>query len=455
MKKLLFALLMLPVLSVLAEAPVDPSLRIERLSGKAALSRPSGQAWPLEEGQRVLEGDRLQLQEGSSAWFRYLKRVRLRVDGPAVLTIEKLEEPAEDGSRVPSLQAAVEGGWVGLDTRYQFERSMHLGLRSHGRLFKPGPGQRWLVGNDEKGRPVYASMPQGRLVAAEISGETLVERKKQKEKYLKPVPRDLRRWLDRSQPILVLARDFDRDSGRWPNPSVLGPVLVRELGSSFPRQLTMVDGSGNTYFSRMANHAIKTADDTWLRTLGLKMGARWILVGNLVVRDPDLDPGAATTHQPQEYRARAEARLIESHPGGDILVSDVANTTVARVGRPRAQSQRLALEGAASVLAQRLKYHFKGLFEGRTRSESLASFSFNNVHADVLPRLKKSLADLEEVQRLFSRRFSNGVYKVDLVPRYTAARLLDRVSRLELEAYRLEAGGRDGAGAVVYTLRER
>jgi hypothetical protein len=452
---------MICLAGLVAPLSAQPSLRLETLSGEASLSRPDGQAWPLEEGQRMLLGDKLTLPPKAQVEFRYLKRVRLRVDGPATLQVKELVEPAGsdggdagDEGAVPRLVLEVSGGWLAVDSRFQFERAMDLHVGRPGQTVQVPSGARWLLGEDARGRALYGLMDGSTLVHAQAGKKGLTPEKKQKEKIVEEFPRGPRLWLDGAQSMLVLARDFDRDSGKWPRPPVLGPALVRELGAAYPRQLTLVDGSGGTYLARTANHAIKTGDDTWLRTLGLKMGAQWILVGNLVVRDPGLNNELASSYNPPVFQARAEARLIESFPGGDILVSDASNTTVARVGRPRHASRRLALDSAAEELAGHLKYHFGELFMGRSHSQTLMSFSFQNVTAASLPKLKRALGALDSVQRMFSRRFAGGIFKVDLVPRRDAQHLAGQVARLNMPGFSLTDGGLDAAGARVYTLGE-
>ena len=113
------------------------------------------------------------------------------------------------------------------------------------------------------------------------------------------------------------------------------------------------------------------------------------------------------------------------------------------------------IEAAADKLASHLKFHFGELLQGRSHSRKIVSFSFINISAESLARLKRALGSLDSVQRMFSRRFTNGIYKVDLVPRRDENDLAGEVENMDIAGMRLEAGGKDAAGAIVYTLRSR
>jgi hypothetical protein len=194
---------------------------------------------------------------------------------------------------------------------------------------------------------------------------------------------------------------------------VLGPLLTERL-AKVPG-LTVVEGSGDTYFAYRANGALKSGQDFFLKEMGRARGARWVLAGNCVVETPVQNGGPGQRF----VQGQAEVRLLETE--GDAegleLMSEAATARVARAGRPIEQAGLEAFEAASDEISGYVSWNLKNLLQGKAHAETLLRLVLENADASSLQALRSHLADMDSVQRVFRRSFSKKTAVFDLMLR--------------------------------------
>ncbi len=233
--------------------------------------------------------------------------------------------------------------------------------------------------------------------------------------YHAPVPPGLYGELQRPVRVFVLGRDFNQDLGLWPRPAVLGPLLAERL-AQVPG-LQVVDGSGDTFFAYRANNALKSGQDFFLKEMGRAHDAQWVVAGNCVAQTALA--GTDPEGHGRRVRGETELRLLETKgdEGGLELVSENADTLVARAGRPLELAAREAMEASSNEAAGYLVYHVENLLAGRSHAEKLIKLQFEGADKGAWSAIRAALGQMDSVQRLFRRSFAGGVLKVDVMLR--------------------------------------
>jgi hypothetical protein len=227
------------------------------------------------------------------------------------------------------------------------------------------------------------------------------------------------RCLDDPVRLFIIARDYDQDLGQWPRPAILGPLLTERLGR-IPG-LQVVDGSGSTAYAYGANNALKSGDDVWLKELGRRLGARWVLAGN----DVSLTPPQEGAPSLRGVVGQAEVRLleVEAGSGGQELVSEAANTRVARAGRAIELASRQAQEAAADQVAGYLDWSLRRLLEGQAHAATVLKLVLEDAGPEAVQALRSRLSSLEAVSRFFRRGYAQKTISFDLLLREDEAAL--------------------------------
>jgi hypothetical protein len=210
-----------------------------------------------------------------------------------------------------------------------------------------------------------------------------------------------------------------------------------------------VGGSGDTTLAAYANGAIRSGNDAFLQSLALSRGARFLVVGNLVSRE--LREDELSRHP--LISAEAEIRVLETHAGGDLVVSDLAASSTARSGRSLEIVDPPVMRAAAARAAAYVKDDMQGLLLGQAHPPLLVNASFNGVKQAWLRELRQGLGGLPTVQRFFRRGFSSGVFRADVILRGDEPAFLAQLLALRFKGFVLEQDKDVGPGTLVFTLR--
>jgi hypothetical protein len=416
-KALLLALLGAAGLAA-AAAPPPEELRVLSSQGSLRSWRFETEAWPLEAGDRLNDGSRVELEAGARLRLCLDGKLDLTLAGPARLALYQLD--IHQGDVVSHRQVLrLEQGVLLVDGRFQFDRPLELVLALPDRsLPLPANARFFAVAKDGAGR-LYLPAGQGQAVPADLSNSALAALPGAVPGQVAGLDRDLFADLTRTVKLLVIARDFDQDLGQWPHPAVLGPLLAERL-ARLPG-LQLVDGSGATRLAYAANGALKKGDDNYLRELGRAKGARWVLAGN----DVSLTPPQEEEPSSRVVVGQAEARLLECAAGNDSqeLVNEAAVTRVARAGRALELASRQAQEAAADRLAAYMEPHLLDLLAGRSHPQVLEKLVLENATQDSVRALRDRLDHLDTVARYFRRAFAQKTASFDLILRQDEAEL--------------------------------
>jgi hypothetical protein len=403
-----------------AAAPVD-SLQVLGVDGRLKRWVYETEPWPLEPGNRLGDGDRVELSAGALLRLRYAHYLDLAVAGPARLSVYAVHLPQGERQSV-RLVLRLDQGQLLIDGRFQFDRPADLVLGLPESSFPLPLDARCLV--DVQGGHSRCYLPltpaaAGLAVPAALSGSAWVAEPGAQPAAVPGLAPALFKALDAPVRLFVIARDFDQDLGQWPRPPVLGPLLTERLGR-IPG-LQMVDGSGSTAYAYEANNALKTGDDLWLKELGRRLGARWVLAGN----DVSLTPPSESAPSRRAVLGQAEVRLLEVEAGseGQELVSEAANTRVARAGRALELASRQAQEAVADQVAGYLDWSLRRLLQGQAHAPSVLKLVLENATPDAVQALRWRLSSLDAVSRYFRRAYAQKVISFDLLLRKDEAGL--------------------------------
>jgi hypothetical protein len=414
-KALLLAVLALG--SLAAAAPVE-ELRVVSSQGSLRSWRFETEPWPLEPGDRLNDGSRVDLDANARLRLCLGDKLDLTLAGPARLALYQLD--IHQGDVVSRrLVLRLEQGALLVDGRFQFDRPLDLVLALPERSLAPPPNARFFAVASGGASRLYLPADGDRVMAADLSKGALVALPGAVPEAVAGLDRDLFAELTRTVKLLVIARDYDQDLGQWPHPAVLGPLLTERL-AKLPG-LQLVDGSGATRLAYAANGALKSGDDNYLRQLGRAQGARWVLAGN----DVSLTPPQEEEPSSRVVVGQAEARLLESAAGNDSqeLVNEAAVTRVARAGRALELVSRQAQEAAADRLAYYMEPHLLDLLAGRSHPQVLEKLVLENATQDSVRALRARLERLDTVARYFRRAFAQRTASFDLILRQDEAEL--------------------------------
>jgi hypothetical protein len=421
MKPLLALLLGLTALAAAAPAPVD-SLQVQAVDGRLKRWVLETEPWPLEPGNRLADGDRVELEPGALLKLRYSHYLDLALAGPARLAVYSIVVPQgeKEGRR---LVLRLSQGQLLVDGRFQFGRAADLVLALPDGSFPLPADARCLVSVDAQGRsqgylPVSPAAA-GLAVPASLSGSAWVAQAGAKPAAVPGLAPALFKCLDDPVRLFIIARDYDQDLGQWPRPAILGPLLAERL-ARVPG-LAVLDGSGSTAYAYEANNALKTGDDLWLKELGRRLGARWVLAGN----DVSLTPPQEGSPSRRAVIGQAELRLleVEAGSGGLELVSEAANTRVARAGRALELASRQAQEAAADQVAGYLEWSLKNLLAGQAHAPTVLKLVLENATPEAVQALRARLSALDAVSRYFRRGYAQKTISFDLLLRQDEAAL--------------------------------
>ena len=417
MRGLLLAALVLAA-SAQAAAPAGEALRVLSSEGALRCWRFETEPWPLEAGDRLNDGSRVELGPGAKLRLNDADKLELCLVGPARLSFYQLDLP--QGDHVTRRQVLrLEQGALLVDGRFQFDRPVELVLALPERSLAPPLNARFYAVARNGASQLYLPAPDGRAVAADLSNSAVVALPGSAARSVDGIGPALSAELTRTVKLLVIARDFDQDLGQWPHPAVLGPLLAERLGRLPGLQL--VDGSGSTRLAYAAKGALKKGDDSYLRELGRRQGARWVLAGN----DVSLTPPQEGEPSRRVVLGQAEVRLLESAGGAESqeLVSEAAVTRVARAGRALELASRQAQEAAADRVTGYMEPHLLDLLAGRSHPQVLEKLVLENATADSVRALRARLERLDTVARFFRRAFAQKTASFDLILRQDEAEL--------------------------------
>ncbi|HXB98331.1 MAG TPA: hypothetical protein VNZ54_09770 [bacterium] len=415
--KALLALLLAGASLAAAAAPVD-GLRVLSSEGRLRSWRFETEPWPLEAGDRLNDGSRVELDPGAVLRLCFGDKLDLCLAGPARLALYQLD--IHQGDVVSRRQVLrLEEGALLVDGRFQFDRPLELVLALPERSLALPPNARFFALAQGGASRLYLPADGGLAVAADLSNSALVALPGAAPAAVEGLGPALFTELTRTVKLLVIARDYDQDLGQWPHPAVLGPLLAERL-AKLPG-LQLVDGSGATRLAYAANGALKKGDDSYLRELGRSKGARWVLAGN----DVSLTPPQEEEPSSRVVLGQAEARLLECSAAADSqeLVTEAAVTRVARAGRALELSSRQAQEAAADRLAYYMEPHLLDLLAGRSHPQVLEKLVLENATQDSVRALRDRLDRLDAVARFFRRAFAQRTASFDLVLRQDEAEL--------------------------------
>jgi hypothetical protein len=300
-----------------------------------------------------------------------------------------------------------------VDGRFQFSRPAEVVLNLPDRSVPLPVDERFVVTVHDGRSRFYrvTDAPSATAVEPGIEGSEghLLAPAPKPEKKL-PFDADLLRDLDKPVTLFILARDFNKDLGVWPRPAILGPLLTERL-SKVPG-LTVVEGSGNTYFAYRANGALKSGDDEFIKQVAKEHGAQWVLAGNVV---------AESLHGPESrlVQGQAELRVLETDgdDGGLELVSEAGTTRVARAGRAIELVALEAMEAASNEATGHLEWQLSNLLAGRPHGQTLVKAVLEGADAVALSDFRARLAGMDAVQKVFRRGYSKKRASFDLLLR--------------------------------------
>jgi hypothetical protein len=406
------------ILCRLGHAEAFKPFQVISISGTATLTRFEDENWPLEAGQQLPGDFTLALEPGALIQLRALKRVDIALAGPAQLKSFVLEH--QTGDLVDhDLVLRLEKGEALVDPRFLLKRPSQIRFDLPDAQFELKGGSPTAMSVDP-GRPTRHATDDPRLKA-------LAEA---------PVP------------VLLLARDYDSEMKTWPKPAILGPAMYKAL-EGIPG-LRLVEGSGDTKLAYFSNNAIKTGKDFFLQDLARERGARFVIVGNLVSEQLRED----SLSQKPIMSAVAEFRVLEAHPGGDVIVNDTATTLMARGNKHLELAGLHVLRMAANRAAAYLKDDIAGLLKGEPHPAQLLKVTFNNVKESWSGELRQGLGRLPSVSRFFKRGFASGVFRADVILRKSEPIFLGQLMAVPFKAFVLELEDEPGEDSLVFTLRK-
>lgn len=429
-------------------------LRVISIEGGLRLFRFETEPWPLESGARLPDNSRVELTANSMLRLRLEDRLDFALAGPARLTAYAIPVPAgaEGKGQGPRLVLKLDEGSLLIDGRLQFGRAQDVVL-SLPDLTLPLPTGVRLVARTLKGKTEL-------FVPQEDDGEPRSVTWDPVTSQLKPslhnsrdpkLSEELWDEFDRPIPIFVVGRDYNRDLGLWPRPAVLAPMLVETLGEL--DGLVVVEGSGDTYFAAMANNALKTGQDFFVREMAAARDARWVVVGNCVAQTLADSPSHG---EPKGRRlvGQAEVRVLEVGGTGEELVNEQATTIVARAGRPLELAGREAFEAASLKVSKYVAYQLENLAQGRQHAPVLLRLVFNNVDQERQLALRRGLASMDSVQRVFKRVYAAKSLKIDLILRKDEPEFWAQLQAWRWSGFSLRAQP-DEEGAKVFIIRKQ
>lgn len=417
---LLLALCALPLRAFAADP--EGALQVTGVEGKLRLLRFETEPWPVEAGRGLPDNSSVELEEGARLRLSFNRYLDFCLGGPARMTVYVVPAPAAAELDQDRVVLTLGEGSLLVDGRFQFSRPAELILNLPDRSVPLPVDERFVVTvHDGRSRfyrvtDVIENGRQGPAWAAiavepgiEGSEGHLLAPAAKPEKKL-PFDADLLRDLDKPVTLFILARDFNKDLGVWPRPAILGPLLTERLGKV--PGLTVVEGSGNTYFAYRANGALKSGDDEFLKQLAKEHGAQWVLAGNVV---------AESLHGPESrlVQGQAELRVLETggEDGGLELVSEAGTTRVARAGRAIELAAREAMEAASDEATGHLEWQLGNLLAGRPHGQTLLKAVLEGADAAALSDFRARLAGMDAVQKVFRRGYSKKRASFDLLLR--------------------------------------
>ncbi|MES2201529.1 MAG: hypothetical protein V4498_04695, partial [candidate division FCPU426 bacterium] len=188
--------------------------------------------------------------------------------------------------------------------------------------------------------------------------------------------------------------------------------------------------------------------DAYIQDFSRKLGARWVMVGNLVVNQVK-DAGAG----PPRVSALAEVKLLEAREFGDELVTESAFSVTEKEGRSYEETSRQALEAAASRVGRYLRADLTLLMAGKMSPPRPSKAVFKGVTPGGQKLLRRNLAQMDSVQRFAVAAFSNGVLTLDLVLRQGEEQFLKELLAAPWEGQILAKEPESGAAGMVFSLR--
>lgn len=408
-----------PARAAAVQAP--DSLRVLSAQGPLRRWAYETESWPLESGNRLGDGDRLALEAGAVLRLRYSHFLDLVLAGPARLAIYTMDLPRGE-ARSRRMVLRLDQGQLLIDGRFQFGRPTDLVLGLPEASLPLPMDSRCILRVDQGRSQFYLPVTPtsaDRAVAAQLSGTVLAPLAGAAPAVVPGLAASLFQALDRPVHLFVIARDFDQDLGQWPRPPVLGPLLTERLGR-IPG-LVLVDGSGSTAYAYNANNALKTGDDAWLKELGRRRGARWVLAGN----DVSLTPPQEGAPNDRVVVGQAEVRLMEVEDGSDgqELVNEGADTRVARAGRALELVARQAQEAAADTVAGYLDWSLRNLLAGEAHAPTVLKLVLDNATPAAVQALRARLSGMDAVSRFFRRAYAQKTISFDLLLRKDEATL--------------------------------
>jgi hypothetical protein len=455
----LFALaLLLGPRALLADWEPEGTLQVLGTEGGLRLFRFETEPWPLEAGRPLPDNSRVELDAGAKLRVRYSHYLDFCLAGPARLTVYVVPAPGEgDQDRVV---LKLDEGTLLVDARFQFGRPADIVLSLPDSSL-PLPADQRFFAQASAGHAAFfvpiTGTPEGfgawpaRFDKAQ---DRIIQQAPSKPKdYHAPVPASLYGELQRPVRVFVLGRDFNQDLGLWPRPAVLGPLLAERL-ASVPG-LQVVDGSGDTFFAYRANNALKSGQDFFLKEMGRARNAQWVVAGNCVAQTALA--GTDPEGHGRRVRGETELRLLETEgdEGGLELVSESADTLVARAGRPLELAAREAMEASSNEAAGYLVYHVENLLAGRSHAEKLIKLQFEGADREAWSAIRSALGHMDSVQRLFRRSFAGGVLKVDVMLRKEEGDFRDQWKGAPWKGGPPQSLGTSEDGSERYALKKR
>jgi hypothetical protein len=398
------------------------ALQVLGVEGELRLFRFETEPWPLEPGLDLPDNSRVELERDAKLRLRFEHYLEFSLAGPARLTVYVVPAPAVGEMEQDRVVLKLDEGALLVDGRFQFGRPADIVLSLPDRSVLLPKDERFVAvvakGSSSFYRVQAQPSPQAFKVAAlgdSQSGSARLGASAPKPEKNLPFPPSLFDALAQPVKVFVLARDFNMDLGLWPRPPVLGPLLAERL-AGIPG-LTVVDGSGSTYFSYRANGALKEGLDAHLKAVAREQGARWLVAGNVVAESLRPDGGE------RRVQGQAELRLMETdgRDGGLELVSESGTTRVARAGRALELAAREAMEAASAEAAGHLEWHLGNLLQGRAHAQVLLKLVLEGASNESLADLRQRLGGMDTVQRVFRRSFANKEASFDLLLRRSLA----------------------------------
>lgn len=246
-----------------------------------------------------------------------------------------------------------------------------------------------------------------------------------------------------------MVREYDEELNRWARPPILAPALLRALTPL--AGLSFVEGSGERKLALSCNGALKSGNDPYLSSLARQRGARFLITGNMVSQEVE---GEAPEHG-SFIVATSELRVLECDGGDEVVINDLASTSVARAARSLEIVDRRMMHASADKIGQYLSDDLRGLLLGQSHPPVLVKVSFNGVRPEWQHELRQGLGGLPSVQRYFRRGYSQGLFRLDVILRKDEDDFVTQLEAYPFEAFRLEADRDSFSHSLVYTLRQR